>query len=90
MTKCYKTKPTAVYVSKGNKCKDSLYYTAVSKKFDNFIFVCICFNTICMAVTWYQQPQAYTDVMEYVNYVFGIIYTVECVIKISVFGKLYF
>jgi len=53
MIKCYKTKPTAVYVSKGNKCKDSLYYTAVSTKFENFIFVCICLNTVCMAVTWY-------------------------------------
>jgi hypothetical protein len=34
MIKCYKTQPTAVYVSKGNRCKDSLYYTATSKRFD--------------------------------------------------------
>lgn len=53
MVKCYKVKAGGVYVSKGNKCKDALYYTAISKKFENFIFGCICFNTICMAATWY-------------------------------------
>lgn len=43
-----------------------------------------------MAITWYNQPKGFTNVMELVNYVFGIIYTIEAIIKISVFGKLYF
>ena len=63
---------------------------ASSKVFDNFIFGCIVTNTMCMAVAWYGQPQAYTDVMKKVNLAFAIIYTIECAIKLYVFRKEYF
>jgi len=63
---------------------------ASSKFFDNFIFGCIVVNTICMAVTWYDQPLAYTAVMKKINLAFAIIYTIECAIKLYVFRREYF
>jgi hypothetical protein len=63
---------------------------ASSKYFDNFIFGCITVNTLCMAVTWYDEPKTYTDVMKKVNLAFAIIYTIECGLKLYVFRREYF
>jgi hypothetical protein len=43
-----------------------------------------------MAATWYGENETYTKNMEHVNTAFTIIYTVEAIIKIFVFGKLFF
>jgi voltage-dependent calcium channel L type alpha-1D len=90
MAKCYSTKPLKVYQSKGNLCKDKLYYIATSKTFENLIFACIVLNTIGMSCTWLGEPEILGTVLNWINLLFAAIYTVECTIKVGVLGKAYF
>jgi hypothetical protein len=57
---------------------------------DNFIFFCITINTICLSLTWYNEPKALAPLLEKINLVFNIIYTIEAVIKLIGFGQDYF
>jgi hypothetical protein len=90
MAKCYITKPIRKYKSQGNIFKDKLYYMATSKKFENFIFGCIVLNTIGMSCTWLGEPAMLGTVTDWINLTFAVIYTIECIIKVGVLGKMYF
>ena len=57
-----------------------------SAHFDRIIFVAILINTCSMAVEYHGQPQWLTDVLEYTNYVFVVIFTIEMVLKIIAGG----
>ena len=61
-----------------------------SKKFDIFILWCIILNTICLALSWYGRPDKVTFVLNVLNYFFTLIYTAECVIKITAMRSDYF
>lgn len=56
MAKCYRLKPKAVYVSLGNHIKDFLYYVTINPAFEHTISISIILNTVCMAVSWYDEP----------------------------------
>ena len=58
--------------------------------FEVFIFACICFNTVVLALSWYGMDQQIIDVLEILNYIFTVIYTIEMVIKMIAFGSAYF
>ena len=60
------------------------------KSFDIFIMGCIIGNTIVLAIKWYMMPQWVIDIIEVVNYVFMIIFTLEAVLKITAMGCNYF
>ena len=87
---CYKSKPLIVFSSTGNKLVDWCHWVAMSAFFDTFIFVCIVLNTICLAMTWYDEPAKMAPLLEKVNLVFNIIYTFEFIIKLIGFGSDYF
>lgn len=63
---------------------------AQHRYFDNFIMLCIVLNTIVMALIWHDEPAIVSSFVEVANYVFLVIFTVEAVIKIVAFRKLYF
>ena len=63
---------------------------AQSRKFDIFILWCIVLNTICLALSWYGRPEKVTLVLSVLNYFFTLIYTAECVIKITAMRADYF
>ena len=54
-----------------------------------FILSCIILNTVCLALSWYGRPDSVTLVLDVLNYIFTVIYTVECAIKITAFRRDY-
>ena len=53
LIKCYQLRPLKAVVQTGNKCRDSMMKVAQHTAFEIFIFVCICCNTIVLAMSWY-------------------------------------
>ena len=54
------------------------------------IFICIVLNTICLALSWYGQPDEYKLYLAVFNYIFTAIYTLEFLIKVIAFKRAYF
>jgi hypothetical protein len=53
---CYSQNPIQRYELTGNQFKDVCYEIATHYMLDNFIFLCITVNTICLSLTWYNEP----------------------------------
>ena len=47
-------------------------------------------NIVQMAVSFQGEPQWYTDVLSYINYVFTVIFLGEAILKIIAYGWSYF
>jgi len=58
--------------------------------FDAFIMICILLNTLVLAIQWYDMPQGTIDVLTVFNYIFMIIFTLECIIKLIALKCAYF
>jgi len=87
---CYKAQPLIKFIYTGNRIKDGCYGIAMYPLFDQFIFLCIVLNTICMALTWHGEPEGIAAYLAHFNLAFNIIYTVEAGIKLIAFGRDYF
>lgn len=87
---CYSQKPMATYQLSGNRFKDGCYKVATHYMLDNFIFLCIIINTVCLSLTWYNEPLYLKGYLENINMVFNIIYTIETTIKLIAFGSDFF
>ena len=70
--------------------RDMMHSIATNTIFDTFIFFCIISNTICLTLTWYNEPKELIVYLDWINLVFNIIYSIEATIKISAFGLDYF
>lgn len=81
----YNSKPDVIFASTGNKLVDLCLQVASNEVFDGFIFICIILNTICLSLSWYDEPQDLSQVLEKINLGFNIIYTVEAVINLIAF-----
>ena len=90
MKNCYLMQPQKLNTRSGNRCRDFCKDVAGSKIFARFIFVCIVLNSICLSITWYEEPEELVTVMEWVNIVFTLIYTLEMVIKLFAYKRKYF
>ena len=47
-------------------------------------------NSICLSITWFDEPDELVTVMEQINIGFTLIYTVEMLIKLFAFKSAYF
>lgn len=47
-------------------------------------------NTLSLAISWRDEPNTLSLVMEILNNIFNAIFTIEAIIKISGLGKTYF
>ena len=90
LTKCYKLRPMTVITKTGNKFRDNMLLIAQHPAFEIFIFVCICLNTVVLAMSWYGMDQAIIDILEILNYIFTVVYTIEMAIKLTAMGTAYF
>ena len=90
LIKCYLLKPLKKMAASGNKFRDGMLSIVEHRAFEIFIFVCICLNTVVLAISWYGMDQQITDVLEILNYCFTVIYTLEMIAKMVAFGKGYF
>lgn len=50
----------------------------------------IILNTIFMAIRYFNMPTNYSNILDIANYVFALIFNLECFMKITGLGKLYF
>lgn len=60
----YKSDPVAVYRKTGNKIKDFCHATISNWLFDSIIMACILLNTICLALTWYGEPEEIPKILK--------------------------
>ena len=59
-------------------------------KFERFIYFCIIVNGIVLAISYYEEPVLYTNILEDMNYFFTAVFTIEATIKITAIEKYYF
>lgn len=85
-------KPMEVFVPEEQSgCRYHVWRLVTSPPFENFIMLLIVLNTILLMMKYHGAPLDYTDVLSDCNLVFTILFTIECVMKMSSFGyKPYF
>ena len=90
LIKCFTTNPIKVINETGNKFRDLFAKLARHKSFEVVIIICIVLNTIQLSIAWYNMDQQILQVLEVLNYIFTVVYTVEMFIKLTAMGKAYF
>ena len=58
--------------------------------FEEVITILIVLNTIVLATYWYGITEDQFFILQQFNYAFAVIFTLECILKITAYGKLYF
>jgi voltage-dependent calcium channel L type alpha-1D len=58
--------------------------------FEPAVMFCIIMNTLIMAITYFGEGDTYSLFIEVMNYIFALIFTVECVTKLLALGDVYF
>ena len=56
-----------------------------SSYFEFTVFGAILINTVTLAMSFYHQPQVYTDFLDIMNYVFTVFFAMEFTIKLAAF-----
>ncbi|XP_038067555.1 voltage-dependent L-type calcium channel subunit alpha-1D-like isoform X3 [Patiria miniata] len=79
-----KVKPKRKYIPKNSK-QLKVWKIVTSRPFEYLIFVLIMFNTIVLAMKYYDQSDEYSKVLDRVNIVFTAIFLVECILKVIAF-----
>lgn len=72
--------------------KDNPFFKIVdSKYFEFFIIGCIIANTLALALNWYGRSESVERSLEFSNYFFNAIFTIEAIMRILALGiKKYF
>ncbi|XP_075226668.1 sodium voltage-gated channel paralytic [Lycorma delicatula] len=67
-----------------------VFEIVTDKKFDMIIMLFIGFNMLTMTMDHYQQTEVFTKVLDYLNAIFIVIFTSECLLKIFALRYHYF
>lgn len=59
-----------------------LFDITSNQKFDVFIMLCIFMNMIVMCTESYEQSESTTFVLMFINNIFVVIFTIECLMKL--------
>ena len=86
----YSAKPSLKIVATGSWLRDICISVVTHQYFDGFIMGCIIGNTIVLAIKWYMMAESIVSVIEIINYVFCVIFTLEAIFKITAMRKNYF
>jgi hypothetical protein len=86
----YSVRPALRNVHTGSWLRDRCIDLVTHKAFDGFIMGCIIGNTIVLAIKWYIMPLWVVSVIEVVNYIFMVIFTLEAVFKVTAMRGNYF
>ena len=88
----YSSKPLLKNTHTGSWLRDVFIDIVTNKwfNFDGFILGCIIANTVVLAVKWYMMPDYVVTIVEILNYVFMIIFTVEAILKLFAMRGDYF
>jgi len=67
-----------------------VFEIVTDKKFDMIIMLFIGFNMLTMTLDHYQQSDTFSNVLDYLNMIFIVIFTSECLMKIFALRYHYF
>lgn len=67
-----------------------VFEIVTNKKFDMFIMLFIGLNMLTMTMDHYQQKETFTKVLDYLNMIFIVIFTTECLMKVFALRYHYF
>lgn len=70
----------------GSGLRATCYSIATSSKLDHTILAAIVLNCVLMAATFYDEPQWWVAAQFWLNQVFTLMFTFECVVKLAGFG----
>ncbi|GCC24939.1 hypothetical protein chiPu_0003342 [Chiloscyllium punctatum] len=60
----------------------------VSPPFEYFIMAMIAINTVVLMMKFYNAPESYDRMLQYLNILFTFLFSMECVLKLIAFGIL--
>ena len=86
----FNSKPDVEIFKVKSKLQSISHKIVQYKHFENFIFICICLNTLILALTWEGQNQTLQATLDFANRVFTIIYTLEAIVKLLALRMDYF
>ena len=66
------------------------FQLTTSQKFDIFIMIVILLNMMTMAIEHYDQPEEFDDALHWINQIFVLIFSCECVMKLLGLRHYYF
>jgi len=87
---CYNTKPMITTPLTNRRFRDTMIKICNSSKFENIILLFILGNTLSLALKWYGQSKEFEAQLEIVSIIFGVVFTIEAVMKIIAYRKNYF
>uniref|UniRef100_A0A668A433 Voltage-dependent L-type calcium channel subunit alpha n=1 Tax=Myripristis murdjan TaxID=586833 RepID=A0A668A433_9TELE len=76
-----KAQPIKIYIPK-NPSQLKFWKIINSSQFEYVMFVLILGNTLTLAVQHYEQSKLFTSVMDILNMIFTVVFTVEMVVKL--------
>lgn len=79
-----KAKPVRRYIPK-HRIQYKLWWFVTSEPFEYTIFILIIINTITLAMKFHGQSQWYTDMLDVLNLIFTIVFSMEFVFKLAAF-----
>lgn len=79
-----KAKPVRRYIPK-HRIQYKLWWFVTSEPFEYAIFILIIINTITLAMKFHGQEQWYTDMLDVLNLIFTIVFSMEFVFKLAAF-----
>mmetsp|Transcript_57655 Transcript_57655/g.158821 ORF Transcript_57655/g.158821 Transcript_57655/m.158821 type:complete len:1739 (-) Transcript_57655:67-5283(-) len=85
-----KFKPKKKLYPPASKFGQWCFKIVLTKDFEWAIMSCIIVNTCVMAATYFGMPEDYEAALNYMNYVFAAVFTVEAIMKIAAMKRNYF
>ncbi|XP_076022201.1 voltage-dependent L-type calcium channel subunit alpha-1D isoform X2 [Genypterus blacodes] len=76
-----KAQPIKIYIPK-NPSQLKFWKIINSSQFEYIMFVLILGNTLTLAIQHYEQSKLFTSVMDILNMIFTVVFTIEMVIKL--------
>ncbi|XP_035864376.1 voltage-dependent L-type calcium channel subunit alpha-1D isoform X3 [Sander lucioperca] len=76
-----KAQPIKIYIPK-NPSQLKFWKIINSSQFEYIMFVLILGNTLTLAVQHYEQSKLFTSIMDILNMIFTVVFTIEMVIKL--------
>ncbi len=86
----FRSRPKRKNRQQNNSFRQFFFNIQNKNAFEIVIIVFIVLNTVVMMIKWYGQSRESRQVIEILNIVFAVIFTLEAAIKIIGLGKLYF
>ena len=77
-------KPVRRYIPK-NPLQYKLWAFATSPICEYTVFVAIMLNTLSLAMKFHDQPLLYTQVLDAINIIFTVFFTLEFILKLGAF-----